>query len=67
MMKPKISTKGIRIIWDMDIFQKYNRRVTTWVFCTRKMMNKTANTAAQINFGFFTGPPFYVRGFYIDT
>jgi hypothetical protein len=51
----------------MDIFQKYNRRVTTWVFCTRKMMNKTANTAAQINFGFFTGPPFYVRGFYTDT
>jgi hypothetical protein len=54
---PKTSTKGIRMIWDMDIFQKYNRKDITCVFCMRKIANKMPNTTAEITLGFFIVPP----------
>ena len=57
MTNPRTSTKGMRMIWDMDIFQKYNRKVTTCVFWNKKMRNRIAKTRLPMNLGFFTRPP----------
>jgi hypothetical protein len=56
MTRPMSIAKGINMIWDMPIFQKNSRRVTTCVFWIRMIMNRAAKTSKTIIFGFIINP-----------